>query len=74
MRIKRLNDTRSYYRRVMDFIFGEKLTKEEQKAREELDLRAKCYLLGAGGGATGKIEIISMKEEKKIELETTDRH
>jgi len=69
MSIKRLNDTRSYYRRMMDFIFGEKLTEEEQKEREERYIRAKCYMLGAGGGATGKIEIISMKEEREKEKE-----
>jgi len=67
MRIKRLRDRRSYYRRFMDFVFGEKLTDEEIKEREQEMIKAKCYLLGAGGGATGKVEIISMKEERAKE-------
>ena len=67
MRIKRLKDRRSYYRRFIDFVFGEKLTDEEIKEREQEMIKAKCYLLGAGGGATGKIEITSMKEGKKGE-------
>ena len=31
MSIKRLKDTRSYYRRFIDFVFGEKLTDEEKE-------------------------------------------
>ena len=68
MRIKRTRDTRSYYRRFMDFVFGEKLTDEEIAEREKRMIRAKCFLLGAGSGATGKVEIISMKEERKKDL------
>jgi hypothetical protein len=68
MRIKRTRDTRSYYRRFMDFVFGEKLTDEEIAEREKRMIRAKCFLLGAGGGGTGKVEIISMKAERKKDL------
>ena len=64
MRIIRHRDTRSYYQRFMDFVFGEKLTDEELGERKQRMIKAKCFLLG-GGGATGKIEIISMKEERK---------
>ena len=67
MKIKRLHDTRSYYRRFMDYIFGEKLTDEEIAEREQEMIRAKCFLLGAGGGATGKVEVISMKKERQKE-------
>jgi len=67
MRVKNLNDTRSYYRRFMDFIFGEKLTEDERKAYDDAMFRAKAFILGAGGGATGKLEIISMKEEREQE-------
>ena len=67
MRMIRTRDTRSFYRKVMDFIFGEKLTEEERKKREHEMLIAHCHMLGAGGGATGKIEIISMEEERKKE-------
>ena len=69
MRMKRLNDTRSFYRKFMDFVFGEKLTEEERKEREHQMMIAHCYMLGAGGGATGKVEIISMEEERAKELE-----
>ena len=69
MSIKRINDTRSYFQRFKDFVFGEKLTDEELAEREKRMIRAKCFLLGAGGGATGKVEIISMKEERKKEKE-----
>ena len=67
MRMTRTRDTRSFYRKVMDFIFGEKLTKEERKKREHEMLVAQCHMLGAGSGATGSVEVISMKEENKKE-------
>ncbi len=73
MRMIRTRDTRSLYRKFMDFVFGEKLTEEEREERERLMLIAHCHMLGAGGGATGKIEIISMSEERaKEEQEKAD--
>ena len=69
MRMIRTRDKRSFYRKVMDFIFGEKLTDEERKERERQMLVAHCHMLGAGGGATGKVEIVSMKEERRKEEE-----
>jgi hypothetical protein len=53
----------------MDYIFGEKLTDEEIAEREQEMIRAKCFLLGAGGGATGKVEIVSMKKERQKQEE-----
>ena len=36
----------------------------EECEKENMRIR-KAYILGAGGGATGKVEVISMKEERK---------
>jgi hypothetical protein len=53
----------------MDYVFGEKLTDEEAKEREQRMIKAKCFMLGAGGGANGKVEIISMKKEREKQEE-----
>ena len=68
MRVTRLNDTRSYYRRFMDFVFGEKLTDEERAEREAQMRKAHLYILGAGAAATGKVEVIRFNENGEEEV------